>query len=109
MFPDIPPIVARFEVEVSGPNRRPIGRTWAFSSSWITPGSTRHQSSSRFTSSTRFMNFEKSSTTAWLTVWPMRLVPPPRGSTGTLYRFASSRTAWTSALERGSTTPIGST
>jgi hypothetical protein len=39
----------------------------------------------------------------------MRLVPPPRGRTGTLYRFASSSTAWTSSFERGSTTPIGST
>ena len=55
------------------------------------------------------MYFEKSSTTAWLTVCPMRLVPPPRGRTGTLYRLASSSTARTSSFERGSTTPIGST
>ena len=55
------------------------------------------------------MCLEKSSTTASLTVWPMRLVPPPRGRTGTLYRFASSSTARTSSFERGSTTPIGST
>ena len=109
LFPDIPPRVARFDVEVSGPNRRPIGRTWAFSSSWMTPGWTRHQSSSGFTSSTRCMYLEKSRTIAWLTVWPMRLVPPPRGRTGTLYRLASSSTARTSSFERGRTTPMGST
>ena len=84
LLPDMPPIVARFEVEVSGPKRRPSGRTWAFSSSCTSPGWTRHQSSSRFTSRTRFMNLEKSITTAWFTVWPARLVPPPRGRTGTL-------------------------
>jgi len=55
------------------------------------------------------MNIEKSRTTAWLTVWPARLVPPPRGSTGTWYWLASSRTAWTSAVVRGRTTPMGST
>ena len=52
LLPSMPPMVARFEVEVSGPKRSPSGRTWAFSSSWTTPGCTRAHSSSRLTSRT---------------------------------------------------------
>ncbi len=55
LFPSMPPRVARFEVEVSGPKRRPGPRTWWFSSSWTSPGCTRAQSSSVLTSSTLFM------------------------------------------------------
>ena len=81
MLPSIPPSVARFDVEVSGPKRRPSGRTWWFSSSCTSPGWTRAHSSSVFTSSTWFMYREKSRTSAWLTVCPVSDVPPPRGRT----------------------------
>ena len=60
LLPIMPPSVARFEVEVSGPNRKPIGRTWWFSSSCTSPGCTRAHCSSTFTSITWFMNRVKS-------------------------------------------------
>ena len=101
-------MVARLEVDVSGPKRSPSGRTWALSSSWTTPGCTRAHISSRLTSSTPCIQREKSMTTARLTVWPVSEVPPPRGRTATFSRFASSSTACTSPAWRGITTPIGS-
>ena len=54
------------------------------------------------------MKREKSMTTARLTVWPVREVPPPRGSTATFPRLAISSTACTSPAWRGTTTPMGS-
>ena len=94
---------------MSGPKSIPMGAAWAFSASCTSPGWTRHQSSSRFTSSTWFMYLEKSMTMAWPTVWPASEVPPPRASTGTRCLLATSMTAWTSPLWRGTTTPTGST
>ncbi len=49
----------------------------------------------------------KSSTTASLTAWPARLVPPPRGRTGISRSAQYAITAATSAVVRGKTTPIG--
>ena len=108
LLPSMPPMVARFEVEVSGPKSSPSGRTWWFSSSCTSPGCTRAHSSSRFTSSTLAMWREKSSTTAWLTVCPVSEVPPPRGRSGASSLFATSIAACTSSAWRGITTPIGS-
>ena len=108
LLPSMPPRVARFEVEVSGPKSRPMDRTWWFSSSCTSPGCTRAHSSSRLTSSTLAMWREKSSTTAWFTVWPVSEVPPPRGSSGAPSLLATSSAACTSSAWRGITTPIGS-
>ena len=51
---------------------------------------------------------EKSRTTAWLTVWPVSEVPPPRGRSGASSWLATSIAACTSSAWRGITTPIGS-
>ncbi len=51
---------------------------------------------------------DRSMTIACPTVWPARLVPAPRGSTGTPNSPAVVTTAATSAASRGKTTPIGS-
>ena len=51
---------------------------------------------------------EKSSTRAWLTVWPVSDVPPPRGRIATLCLAAISIAARTSSPSRGMTTPTGS-
>ncbi len=51
---------------------------------------------------------EKSITTARPTVWPARLVPAPRGSTGTPNPAAADTTAATSPASLGNTTPSGS-
>ena len=59
-------------------------------------------------STMRFMYFEKSSTTATLQLWPARLVPPPRESTGAPWRRQSGdRLRSHHPSSRGSTTPIG--
>ena len=109
LLPIMPPSVARFEVEVSGPNRKPIGRTWWFSSSCTRPGCTRAHCSSTLTSITWFMNRVKSITSARFTVWPVSDVPPPRGSSATFCSRATVTAARTSSASRGMTTPIGST
>ena len=56
----MPPIVARFDVEISGANSRPWGLSARFSSSSTHPGSTRAQRSSALISSTRSKCFEQS-------------------------------------------------
>ena len=51
---------------------------------------------------------EKSRTSAWLTVWPVSDVPPPRERKATRFVRASSSAACTSAASRGVTMPTGS-
>ncbi len=51
--------------------------------------------------------FEKSITTATLTVSPDRLVPPPRHSTGAWYAWQARTVCTTSSSVFGTTTPIG--
>lgn len=51
---------------------------------------------------------EKSTTTAAPTVWPARLVPAPRGSTGTPSSPHASTSACTSSACRGKATASGS-
>jgi hypothetical protein len=101
-------MVARLDVDVSGPKSRPSGRTWWFSSSCTTPGCTRAHFSSRFTSSTPFMYREKSRTSARFTVCPVSEVPPPRERNGTPCFCDSASAARTSSASRGMTTPTGS-
>ena len=108
LFPIIPPRFARFEVEVSGPNRSPSGASAAPSASCTTPGWTRAQSSSRFTSRTRWNSVERSRTTASPTACPASEVPPPRGSTGAPASAAVRTASATSPAWRGITTPSGS-
>ena len=104
----MPPIVARLAVEVSGPKIILCGASAAARSLRTTPGWTRAQPASALTSTIRFMYLEKSITTARPTACPARLVPPPRGSTGTPARRVVSSAACTSAASRGRITPIGS-
>ena len=108
LLPMPPPTQARLAVVGSGAYWRPCGPIWRVSWSRMMPGWTRAHCSSAFTSSTLFRYLLKSITMAWLTVWPARLVPPERGSTGMPSRAANSTTACTSAEERGMTTPTGS-
>ena len=58
-------------------------------------------------STIRFMNREKSSTSPELTVCPARLVPAPRGVIGTPSSPAARTAATTSSLSRGNATPAG--
>ena len=108
LLPIIPPSVARFLVEVSGPNTRPCRALARFSCSCTTPGCTRATRRSASISMIWFMCRDRSITIACPTVCPARLVPAPRGSTGTPNSAAVVSTAATSAASRGKTTPIGS-
>ena len=108
LLPIIPPSVARFLVEVSGPNTRPCRAAARFSCSCTTPGWTRATRRSASISMILVMCRDRSITIACPTVWPARLVPAPRGSTGTPNSPAVVTTAATSAASRGKTTPIGS-
>ena len=108
LLPIMPPSVARFLVEVSGPNTRPCRAPPGSSCSCTTPGCTRATRRSGSISMILFICRDRSITIACPTVWPARLVPAPRGSTGTLNSAAVVTTAATSAGSRGKTTPIGS-
>ena len=108
VFPSAPPTFPRLLVLGSGANIIPVARSLAFNSSRMMPGCVRTHPSSALTSKTSLMYLEKSMTTACPTVWPAKLVPPPRGRTGTPCRFAASTTAMTSRSDRGMTTPTGS-
>ena len=105
----MPPRFARFEVEVSGPNRSPCGASAAPKASCTTPGCTRAHISSRLISSTLRKCTDRSSTTASPTACPASEVPPPRGSTGAPASAAARTASDTSAVWRGITTPSGST
>jgi hypothetical protein len=108
LLPIIPPMVARLLVEVSGPNISPYGAAARLSWSWTTPGWTRASRASRSSSMIRFMCREKSTTMASPTVCPARLVPAPRGSTGTPRRSAAATMATTSSARFGNATASGS-
>ena len=102
----MPPSVARLDVEVSGPKPSPWGLTAAFSASCTTPGPTRAVRPST-SSSIWSMCREVSSTTPWPAVWPARLVPAPRLTTGISKRAAARTAAATSAASRGNATSSG--
>ena len=104
----MPPIVARLLVETSTGNISPCGRSRAFRRSSTMPGPTvmRRSTGANETTSSRCLLV--SMTMASPTVWPHCEVPPPRGSTGTPASVAISIVRATSAVPRGTTTPIGS-
>lgn len=83
LLPIMPPMVARLAVEVSGPNTRPDGAAARFSWAWTTPGSTRAVRASGSSSTMRFRWRDRSRTSPGPTVCPARLVPAPRGTSGT--------------------------
>ena len=89
LLPIMPPIVARLKVEVSGPKPRPRGCAARLRSSCTTPGSTRARSACGSSSRMAFMWRDVSSTMPCPVVWPDRLVPAPRVTTGTSSRAAT--------------------
>ena len=108
LLPIIPPSVARLDVDVSGPKPSPNRRAARLRSSWTTPGSTRTLCPE--ISSIAFMCRDVSITSPPPpAVWPARLVPPPRGITGTPRRPAIVTAAATSSASRGNATASGST
>ncbi len=107
LLPIIPPIVARLLVEVSGPNISPCWAAARFSWSCTTPGSTRATFAAGSSSTIRLMCRDRSSTSPGPTVCPARLVPAPRGTTGTPCARAAATAAATSSASRGNTTPSG--
>jgi hypothetical protein len=109
LFPIIPPIVARFDVEVSGPKPSPWRCAARLRSSCTTPGPTRTRSPSGSRSRIAFMCRDVSSTTPPApAVWPARLVPAPRVITGTAKRPATAIAAATSSASQGKATTSGS-
>ena len=108
LLPIIPPSVARLLVEVSGPNASPCRAAARFSCSCTTPGCTRALRCPASISMMLLMCRDRSITIDRPTVWPARLVPAPRGRTGTPNSPAVDTTAATSSASRGNTTPIGS-
>ena len=94
----MPPSVARFEVDVSGPKPSPKRFAARLRSSCTTPGCTRTRRASTSIASIVFMCREVSITSPRPpAVWPARLVPPPRATTGTPCRAASVTAAATSS------------
>ena len=108
LAPMPPPIVARLLVVGSMGYCSPYWATALLRWFTTSPGWTNAERPSVRTSSTRFMYLEKSITMAWFTVLPARLVPPPRGRTGSPWRWARCITCATSSADRGSTTATGS-
>ncbi len=105
----MPPIVARLAVDVSGPKPSPYGCAARLRSSCTTPGPTRTRRASASISPMSFMCREVSSTIAPAPiVWPARLVPAPRVTTGTPKRAATVIAAATSSASRGNAASSGS-
>src|SRR5664279_5251146 len=107
LFPAMPPMVAREEVEMSTGNHRPCGLSWRLSSSSTMPGSTVQVLRLMSRSSTRVRYFEQSTTSDSPTVWPACEVPPPRASTVTPSALANPIARSASSIVRGATTPTG--
>ena len=104
----MPPIVARLEVEVSGPKPKPWRWAARLRSSCTTPGWTWTRRASVSSSPIACMWREVSSTRPPAPiVWPARLVPAPRAITGTSKRPAVTIAAATSSASRGNATAMG--
>src|SRR3954447_19102337 len=98
----MPPIVARLDVDVSGPNPSPWTPAARLRSSCTTPGPTRARPPATSISQIWSMWREVSRTMPRPpTAWPARLVPPPRVTTGTPKRAAARIAAATSPAARG--------
>jgi hypothetical protein len=105
----MPPTVARLAVEVSGPKPSPCRCAARLRSSCTTPGPTRTRRASASISPIAFMWREVSITTAPAPiVWPARLVPAPRVTTGASKRAAMAIAAATSSASRGNAASSGS-
>ncbi len=109
LLPIMPPSVARFCVEGSGPNRRPCGAAAFWSVDMTTPGSIRAVRASGSSDRTRLTCREKSITTPGPIELPATEVPAPRAVSGTPSSRVTSRVATTSSVEIGKTTISGTT
>src|SRR5690554_3680836 len=89
LLPTIPPIIARFAVEVMGLKNSPCGFKNLFSSSLTTPGWTRTQPSSLLNSNIWVKYFETSTTTPSPTHWPASDVPAVLGIRDVLCSLAN--------------------
>ena len=107
MFPIIPPKVARFWVEGSGPKRRPNGAAAFCSSDMTTPGCTRATRASGSMPKMAFMCREKSRTIPSPMELPAHDVPPPRPVIGTPNSRAAASAAATSSASLGKATTRG--
>ena len=103
----IPPMVARFCEEGSGPKRRP----WAAAAAWRVepthPGSTVAVRASGSMCRTRFMWREKSRTRPGPIAFDAHEVPPPRAVRGTPCARARSKAARACSRVRGKATASG--
>ena len=109
LLPIAPPTELWLEVAGSGANIRPCGARSMFRRSITIPGSTRQRMAPASSDTSPRQCAPRSSTTARFTVWPLRLVPPPRGRSGTPRRTHQAATRTASSTSRGTTTTSGST
>jgi hypothetical protein len=108
-LPIIPPSVARFWVDGSGPNRSPWGRAAACSELITTPGSTTAVRASGSISPMAVRCVDVSTTIPGPIALPATDVPPPRSVSGVPVVRATSATARRSSVSRGKTTTCGTT
>jgi hypothetical protein len=108
LFPAMPPMVQRAQVEGSTGKNSPCGFSASFSAPRVMPGWTVARWAVGSTATTSRRYFVQSITSARFTVCPHWLVPPPRGSTGIPSSRQSASAASTSVIVRGTSTPIGS-
>ena len=101
LLPIMPPSVARLLVEVSAPNIRPCALRGLVEVVLDDPRLHARRSRLGIDLEDRFMWREKSSTSARPTVWPARLVPAPRASSGTPRSRETLIAATTSACVAG--------
>ena len=89
LFPTMPPIIALFAVEVSGPKYNPWGRKNKFNSSLMTPGCTRTQDACSFNSMIFVKCFDTSTIIPFPTTCPASEVPAVRGIKFVLFSLAN--------------------
>ncbi len=109
LLPAMPPSVACALVETSTGYHRPSFFRPRFRWSSTMPGSTTAVRCVASKFRMRRTYLEWSITRPAPTVCPHWLVPPPRGTTGTLRSRQMSRAIFTSSDERGMKTPTGKT
>ena len=109
LLPMAPPTALWLLVAGSGANIQPSGARSAFRRSITTPGSTHARPRWRSTEITCRQCAPMSSTTASFTLWPLRLVPPPRGRMATPLPAHHCTTRMASSTSRTTTAQSGST
>ena len=107
LLPTIPPIIARFAVEVSGPKNSPCFARSKFSSLRTTPGWTRTRRVSVLISRIRPKCRERSTTSPSPTTCPASEVPAVRGMIPIRFSLANRMISLTSDSDFGKTTAIG--